>query len=62
MCVGFLLGAKRGDTVSHEQHISLCVSSVRHLVVGVLDDSVESRDQRLLQMEAAGVAGDVGFW
>lgn len=37
----------------------LCVC---HLVVGILDDFVEGRYQGLLQMEAACVAGDVGFW
>lgn len=37
---------------------ALCV----HLIVGVLDDSVERWHQGLLQMKAAGVAGDVGFW
>lgn len=31
-----------------------------HLVVGVLDDPVERRDQVLLLMEAARVAGDLG--
>lgn len=35
---------------------------VLHLIVGVLDDSVESRHQGLLQVEAAGVAGDLSVW
>lgn len=35
---------------------------VLHLIVGVLDDSVEGRHQGLLQMEAAGVAGDLSVW
>lgn len=33
-----------------------------HLIVGVLDDSVEGGNQGLLQVEAAGVAGDLGVW
>ena len=33
-----------------------------YLIAGVLDDSVERWHQGLLQMEAACIAGDVGFW
>lgn len=56
----------RHQDVSHKKHIeiktwTLCLCYV-HLVVGVLDDSVQSRYQRLLQMQAAGIAGDAGFW
>ena len=33
-----------------------------HLTAAVLDDSVESWHQRLLQVKAACIGGDVGFW
>lgn len=41
---------------------SLGSSRVLHLIVGVLDDSVEGGHQGLLQVEAAGVAGDLCVW
>lgn len=41
---------------------SLGICRVLHLIVGVLDDAVEGGHQGLLQVEAAGVAGDLGVW
>lgn len=43
-------------------HDSLGSARVLHLIVGVLDDSVEGGHQGLLQVEAAGVAGDLCVW
>ena len=42
-------------------HVRVC-ACVCHLIVGVLDDPVQRWHQGLLQVQAACVAGDAGFW
>lgn len=53
--------SERVKTIGGESHGNSC-KLVPHLIVGVLDDSVEGGHQGLLQVEAAGVAGDFGVW
>lgn len=53
--------SERVKTIGGESHRNSC-KLVPHLIVGVLDDSVEGGHQGLLQVEAAGVAGDFGVW